>query len=155
MKVRIYRICKDNPLPSQANSGDAGWDCYAAEDVVFSPGQIKLVPLGIIAEAPEGYHFKLCIRSSMAFKRGFTVANAPGIIDHRYSGEKDQIQAILQAPSVQTGDKLGLQGSTDIIKKGERVAQLILEKNNDIEWDEQDVPNFRSESRGGFGSSGQ
>jgi len=42
-----------------------------------------------------------------------------------------------------------------IIEEGERVAQLILEKNNEIEWDEQDVPNFVSSSRGGFGSTGQ
>jgi dUTP pyrophosphatase len=155
MKVRIYRICKDNPLPSQANSGDAGWDCYAAADVVFHSDEIKLVPLGIIAEAPQGFHFKLCIRSSMAWKRGYTILNAPGIVDATYSGEKDQIFAVMKSPCLETAEYKGLDKSNLTIKKGERVAQLILEKNNDIEWDEQDVPNFRSESRGGFGSSGQ
>jgi len=152
MKVKIYRICKDNPLPTQANSGDAGWDVYAAEDVSFSPGEIELVPLGIIAQAPKGYHFKLCIRSSIAKKRGLIQPNAPGIIDHLYSGKKDEIKLMLQAPM-----KFGKWGYFDpetIIKKGERVGQLILEKNNDIEWDEQDDPNFAGKSRGGFGSTG-
>ena len=65
MKVRIHRLNKDNPLPAQGNVGDAGYDVYAAKNMVFDYDEIKLVPLGIIAEAPEGYHFKLCIRSSL------------------------------------------------------------------------------------------
>lgn len=155
MKVRIHRLCKDNPLPTQGNAGDAGFDVYAAKNFEFDYDEIKLVPLGIIAEAPEGYHFKLCIRSSMAWKRGFTVPNAPGIIDHSYCGKKDQIHAILKAPSEQTSLRKGLAPSNLCIHKGERVAQLILEKNNEVEWDEQDVADFVAESRGGFGSTGE
>lgn len=154
MKVRIYRLCKDNPLPTQGNQGDAGWDCYAAEDVVFYPNEIRLVPLGIIAEAPEGFHFKLCIRSSMAWKKGFQLVNGVGIIDHQFAGQKDQIHALMKAPSEGTIGMKGLYMEDITIKKGDRIAQLILEKNNDIEWDEQDVPNFRETSRGGFGSTG-
>ena len=146
MKVRIYRICKDNPLPTQSNSGDAGWDVYAAEDCNFSAKESKLVPLGIIAEAPKGYHFKLCLRSSMGWKKGFRLCNGVGIIDHEYSHEKDQI--FLAA------EWTGVKGNGEI-KKGDRVGQLILEKNNDIEWEEQSVPDFRDgKSRGGFGSTG-
>lgn len=152
MKARIHRLCKDNPLPTQGNAGDAGYDVYAAANVEFAYDEIKLVPLGIIAEAPEGFHFKLCIRSSAAFKRGFTLANSVGVVDHAFCGEKDQIQAIIKAPSISTHKILG--GGNMVISKGERVVQLILEKNNDIEWDEQDVPNFVAESRGGFGSTG-
>lgn len=145
MKVKIHRINKDNPLPTQANLGDAGYDCYASENVFFYPEEIKLIPLGIIAQAPEGYHFKLCLRSSLALKRGFILMNGVGIIDHKYCGPNDEIKAILRAP----------QNTYDlVIKKGERVCQLILEKNNDIEWDEQDEKDFVGNSRGGFGSSG-
>lgn len=148
MKVKIHRICKDNPLPTQANPGDAGYDVYAAEDVVFEePGYIRFVPLGIIAQAPKGYHFKLCIRSSMAVKRDFRLANSIGIIDNPFSGEKDEIKMIIQFMG-------GPFGSKAVIKKGERVGQLILEKNNEIEWDEQEDRNFAQVSRGGFGSSG-
>ena len=77
------------------------------------------------------------------------------IIDHSYCGEKDQIHAILKAPSLETSQKKNLGPSNLHIKIGERVAQLILEKNNDIEWDEQDVSNFVVNSRGGFGSTGR
>lgn len=146
MDVKIYRINKDIPLPSQANDGDAGWDVYSSEDVYFKPLEIKLVPLGIIAQAPKGYHFKLCIRSSIALKKGFVQPNCPGIIDSKYCGEKDEIKMILKNVDMFFPNS---------IKKGERIGQLILEKNNDIEWIEQEDANFAGESRGGFGSSGR
>ena len=152
MKVKIYRIDKDNLLPLQANKGDAGYDCFASKDVYFCAEEIKLVPLGIIAQAPEGYHFKLCLRSSLAKKRGFTLANGVGIIDYLYSGENDEIKALLKAPGYENHTSLWIDR---IIRKGERIAQLILEKNEEIEWDEQEERNFVEKSRGGFGSSGE
>lgn len=152
MKVKIYRIDKGNPVPSQANKNDAGWDLYASEDVIFDFGEIKLVPLGIIAQAPEGFHFKLCLRSSMAKKRGFILANGVGIIDSSYCGENDEIKALIKARVI---DKCDYTDDFPIIKKGERIAQLILERNNEIEWDEQEDRNFGGISRGGFGSTGK
>jgi dUTP pyrophosphatase len=153
MKVKIHRICKDNPLPTQANPGDAGYDVYAAEEVVFENcGDVKFVPLGIIAQAPNGYHFKLCIRSSMAAKRGFRLANGTGVVDFLFSGARDEIKMIIQYVGNIVDEKFVY--PVAIIKKGERVGQLILEKNNEIEWDEQEDRNFAQVSRGGFGSSG-
>lgn len=146
MKVKIYRICKDNPLPTQANPNDAGWDVYAAEDVEFLQSQVKLVSLGIIAQAPKGFHFKLCIRSSLS--KTFSLANGVGIVDSRYCGPEDEMKIMLRAPSIINHPPL-------VIKKGSRVGQLILEKNYDIEWDEQENRDFGGESRGGFGSSGK
>jgi len=145
MDVRIYRICKDNPLPNQANKGDAGYDVYASEDVIFESYETKLVPLGIIAEAPFGYHFKLCLRSSMALKKGFRIANSVGIIDFSFCGEKDEMKIMLE----------NIRDYGNSISKGDRVGQLILEKNNTIHWIEQDNRNFAGKSRGGFGSSGR
>jgi len=154
MNVKIFRICKDNPLPKQGNNGDAGWDVYASEDTLFDRSdQIRLIPLGIIAQAPKGYHFKLCIRSSVAYKLGFTQPNAPGIIDHSFCGENDEIRMILESPS---SNKIANMSSffPIVIKKGTRIGQLLLEKNHDIEWVEQEDRNFVSLSRGGFGSTG-
>ena len=148
ISVKIHRINKDNPLPVQANKGDAGYDVYAAEEVTFLPEEIKLVPLGIIAQAPYGYHFKLCIRSSMAYKKGFDHPNAPGVIDHAFAGPKDEIKMILKAPK-ETEKYI----QPFVIKSGERIGQLILEKNNEIEWDEQEDRNFAGADRGGIGSS--
>jgi dUTPase len=73
------------------------------------------------------------------------LANSVGVIDNLFSGPDDEIKMIIQY----TGGFF-----PDIIKKGERVGQLILEKNNEIEWDEQEDRNFAQVSRGGFGSSG-
>ncbi len=152
--VRIHRVSGTAKLPTQANEGDAGWDCYADQDVEFYPGEVKLVSLGIIAEAPVGYHFKLCLRSSMGLKRGFSIPNAPGIIDSRYSGPTDVIKVILKAPETDRTINDGAFFPLKILR-GDKICQLILEKNNDIEWIEQDRQDFAStESRGGFGSSG-
>ena len=151
LKCKIYRINKSNPLPEQANWLDAGYDVFASENVEFGLGETKLVPLGIIAEAPKGYHFKLFIRSSIPYKRGFCIANSVGIIDSEYCGPKDEIQIMLRAPYA--GTKFDLR--EHVITAGERIGQLILERNVGIEWDEQDSPDFAESSRGGFGSSGE
>lgn len=165
MKCKIYRINKENPLPAPAKTGDAGHDCYASMDIVFNPAEIKLIPLGIIAKSPEDYHFKLFIRSSGPKKRGFMLANGVGIIDSSFCGEKDEICALIKAPETDKlfkfdeiyetfyGNQIKKHGW--IIKKGERICQLMLEKNIEIEWEEQENRDFVKESRGGFGSSGQ
>lgn len=152
MKVKIYRICKDNPLPTQANPNDAGVDVYASENVDFRIDQVKLVPLGIIAQAPKGYHFKLLLRSSMGAKRGFRLANHAGVIDSDFCGNTDEIKMIIEYAGETVN---GFFGNFSTIKKGERIGQLILEKNNEIEWEEQEDINFAGKSRGGFGSSGK
>jgi len=144
--VRIYRINKNNPLPSQANSGDAGMDVYCSETTIFKPGEKKAVPLGIIVEAPMGYHFKLCIRSSVAFKRGFKLVNSVGIIDSGFSGPEDEVKILLEAPSNIFEEV--------ILEEGERLGQLLLEKNETIVWEEQEDRDFNKTSRGGIGSSG-
>ncbi len=145
MRVRIYRLDKSVPLPTQANPNDAGWDVYAAEEVAFYCGDTRLVSLGIIAEAPPGWHFELLIRSSMAWKQKFRLANSVGIIDAKFCGERDIIKMILEY----RGEDY------QPIKKGERIGQLILARNQNIEWEEQDSPDFAGgDSRGGFGSSG-
>lgn len=155
MEVKIYRINESNPLPSQANENDAGYDVYVSKTTEFFPDQILLVPLGIIAQAPNGFHFKLCLRSSMGFKRGFTMPNSVGIIDSAYSGANDEIKIMLKAPSWETMKHKNIKEEDLIIEEGERVGQLILEQNNKIEWVIQEDRNFAGKSRGGFGSSGK
>ena len=103
----------------------------------------------------------------MAYKKGFTLANSVGIIDNLYCGENDEIKVMLKAP--EKGYDLKQHYGTEekendgiiytlsfgcFINKSDRIAQLILEKNNEIEWEEQEDRNFAGKSRGGFGSSG-
>jgi len=138
---------KDLPLPSQSNPYDAGWDVYAAKDVELKGGQSALVPLGIIVEAPENYHFQLHIRSSMAYKNHCRLENSVGIIDSTYCGEKDECKALVKYEgSPKTSYK---------ISKGDRIAQLVLVQNQQITWAEQESAGFSGQSRGGYGSTGR
>lgn len=146
MKSKIFRTCKDNHLPNRADSKSAGYDVYASERVEFNPGDIKLVPIGIIAQAPKGHHFKLLLRSSMAYKRKFMLANSVGLIDENFCGPEDEMKAIIYFTKTE---------GSETILKGERVGQLLLEKNIDIEWVEQEDKDFVGKSRGGFGSTGK
>jgi dUTP pyrophosphatase len=126
-------------------------DVYASETVVFKPGQTRLVPLGIIVEAPEGFHWKLFLRSSVGWKRGFSLANGVGIVDHEYAGPEDEMKACLKAPECHQGYGYG---PFFEIKMGERIGQILLERNYEIEWDEQEDRDFAGATRGGFGSTG-
>lgn len=147
MKVKIFRTCRDNHLPNRANNTDAGYDVFASERVDFEAGETKLVPIGIIAQAPEGFHFKLLLRSSMAYKRGFLLANSVGIIDTGFCSKDDEMKMIITF--------MGKEG-TETILKGDRIGQLLLERNNNIEWVEQDKSDFAENTRGGgIGSTGR
>ena len=145
MKCRIYRFDKNIPLPSKQNITDAGYDVYSFEEVEIPPGETKLVDLGIIAEAPSNWHFELFLRSSTAWKKGLRMGNSVGLIDHLYCGKSDRIKIMLWNPGK----------SSYLVKQGERIGQLLLKRNQDVEWLEQDSPDFAEiGSRGGFGSTG-
>ena len=146
MKCSIYRIHKDVSLPTKNKPSDAGWDVYSPEDFDIPAGVPTVVRLGIIVRAPEGFHWKLVLRSSAAFKRGFRLINSVGIIDSSYAGYGDEVGALLEYS--------GYAGSYGRISKGERVCQLLLEKNEEVEWVEEEDRNFAGSSRGGIGSSG-
>lgn len=144
LKVKIYRENKNIPLPTKANNTDAGWDIYLPQNVFLKPGEWSLVDLGIICGAPEGYHFKLLLRSSAAVKRGLRQLNAVGVIDSLYCGPSDFW-------------KIPIKNDTDKelkLKAGERIAQMLLEKNEDFILEEQQNKDFAGKSRNGFGSTG-
>jgi dUTP pyrophosphatase len=145
LKVKVYRENKEISLPTKANDTDAGWDIYLPQNIYLKPGDWSLVNLGIICGAPEGYHFKLLLRSSAAVKRGLRQLNAVGIVDSGYTGPSDYW-------------KIPIKNDTDKelkLKAGERIAQMLLEKNEDFFLEEQSDKNFAGESRNGFGSTGE
>lgn len=147
MKCSIYRINKEVPLPTKNKESDAGWDVYSPEDFKIPAGVPTVVKLGIIVRAPEGFHWKLVLRSSAAFKRGFRLINSVGIIDSSFAGPEDELGALLEYT--------GHNGDVGNISKGERICQLLLEKNEDVEWVEENSRDFAGNSRGGIGSSGK
>jgi len=153
MKIRIYRKDKSIPLPERKTPHSVGLDVYISETIELHPGQVALAPTGLIIESPQGYYFRIHIRSGLSVKHGISLANDVGIIDEDYCGPQDELKIALikhYNPNDPDEDK------PFVIEKGTRIAQIIFEKNllPDIEWDEQGNPDFAGKTRGGFGSTG-
>lgn len=129
-------------LPAYATSGAAGMDVLSAEDVVLAPGMRHAVATGLSMAIPEGYEIQVRPRSGLAFKHGVTVPNTPGTIDSDYRGELKVLMIN--------------HGSEDfVIKRGERVAQLVLAPVTQARWDEVDELDDTDRGSGGFGSTGR
>ncbi len=142
MKIEIKRLRQDVALPIYKHKGDAGMDLRnAGDDVVLKPLQRTLIPTGIKVAVPQNYELQIRPRSGLAIKKGLTVLNTPGTIDSGYRGEIGII--ILNA------------SNDDVtIKKGDRIAQAILNKVEIIEWDDVVELDETTRSEGGFGSTG-
>jgi len=124
--------------------GAAGMDLYAAvtQTEVINPGQIKLVPTGLSLALPEGYEAQIRPRSGLALKYGITMVNSPGTIDADYRGEIGLIMINHgQAPFE--------------IKRGDRVAQMVINQIAQAEFLEVDNLDSTLRSAGGFGSTGK
>ncbi|HNY04134.1 MAG TPA: dUTP diphosphatase [Candidatus Woesebacteria bacterium] len=141
MQIKIKRFDKTLPLPAYIPDTAAGFDLFVRLDVEIPSGQVVLVPLNVAIEIPEGYHALLMSRSS-TFKRGLSPANGLGLIDHDYRGDNDEWFFPL----------FNYTKSTIILEKGDRVAQVLIEKTETIEISE--VNHLSSPDRGGFGSTG-
>lgn len=134
----------DIPLPAYATPHAAGMDLHAAvaADLVIPPGRSALVPTGFAIAIPEGYEGQVRPRSGLALRHGIGILNAPGTIDADYRGE---VQVILT--------NFGQDPFT--VKRGERIAQLIIAPFVRAEWTEQDALNGTSRGTGGFGHTGR
>jgi dUTP pyrophosphatase len=141
--VQIQRIDPDLPLPVPAHLGDAGLDLYAREDAVISArGGRLLMPTGVAVAIPHGYMGLAVPRSGLALKHGITLVNTPGIIDSGYRGE-------LKVVMINTDPELDYE-----VKRGDRVAQLIISRYDNVTWTE--VTELSGFDRGGgFGHSGR
>ncbi len=153
MKIRIYRQNKTIPLPERKTGKSIGLDICAAERVELYPGETKMVPTGLIIEAPPGFYYRIHIRSGFSVKNGISLANDVGIIDEDYCGPDDEIRIALIRHFNPRDER---REQPFIIEKGMRIAQIIFERNAvpEIEWDEQAEPDFAGKTRGGFGSTG-
>ena len=145
IKVKIYREpgTEDLPLPQYKTDGSAGMDLHASvkEDVVIAPGERRLIPTGIRIAIPEGYEGQVRPRSGLAINYGIGLLNSPGTIDSDYRGE---IQVIL----------INLVDSPFVVKRGDRIAQLIIAPVVKVEWEiVYQLPQTERGS-GGFGHTG-
>ncbi len=133
-------------LPAYETSGSAGMDVRAAvpegEPMVLAPGARAVVPTGLSVAIPEGYEIQVRPRSGLAAKHGLTCLNTPGTIDSDYRGE---IKVILI--------NLGAEAFT--IRRGERIAQLVLAPVTQLAWSPVDALGETARGAGGFGSTGR
>ncbi len=131
----------DSQIPAYQTPGSAACDLKSTDDVVIPPGSRFVVGTGIKLEIPSGFGAMVCSRSGLAAKNGIQVLNAPGIIDTDYRGE---IKVILH----NSGQ------SEFIIKKGDRIAQLLFFPIFQAIFQKASTVTETSRGEGGFGSTG-
>jgi len=145
-RIRITRLSdsqNDIPLPKYATDGSAGMDIYAAveNELVVQSGATVLVPTGFSIELPLGFEAQIRPRSGLAIKNNIGLMNSPGTIDSDYRGE---VKIILTNF-----------GRNDfVIKRGDRIAQMIIARYERIEWEETHQLSETERGGGGFGSTG-
>ena len=143
IKIKIKKLKKNAIIPKYMTPQSAGLDIYACLEskIVLKPGERKLIPTGIAISIPEGYEAQIRPRSGLAFKYGIMPINTPGTIDADYRGE---IMIIL-----------GNLGEKEfIIYHGDRIAQMVINKIEKIEFLEVEELDSTKRGEGGFGSTG-
>ena len=141
-KILIKRLDPTVPLPSYAKAGDAGADLATRIDFTIHPGERMLVPTGISIALPNGYVALVHPRSGLAIKHGISMVNTPGTVDAGYRGE---LQVILINHDLTQPVSF---------KKGDRIAQLVIQKVERADFVEvSDLPGS-DRAAGGFGSTG-
>ena len=143
LKVRITRLLDGVTLPTYQTEGSAGFDLAASVAMTVAPGQVTLVPTGLVMEVPPGHFLGVFARSSTPIKRGLMVANGVGIVDSDYCGPKDEIKI----------EVYNFTSAEVRIEAGDRLAQGVILPFVRAEWDEQRSA-ARTADRGGFGSTG-
>jgi len=142
MKLKILKLDKDLPTPKYAHHGDAGMDVYSAEEYILKPCERKIFSTGLKVEIPEGYEIQIRPRSGLAAKNGITIVNTPGTIDHQYRGV---VGVILINHGQEPFE----------VKKGERIAQFVMNKFETMELEETEELSETARGEGGFGSTGR
>ena len=143
MKVKIVNKSRF-ALPEYQTPLSAGLDIRANldEPVTLQPLERAMIPTGLFVELPEGCEMQIRPRSGLAAKHGITVLNSPGTIDADYRGE---IKVIL----------VNLSNEPFIIEAGERIAQMIVARYEQIEWEAAEELSSTERGAGGFGSTGK
>ena len=143
LEVKIVNK-SSHPLPEYATSGSSGMDLRANLDIpqTLQPLERKLIPTGLFIELPEGYEAQIRPRSGLAAKQGITCLNTPGTIDADYRGE---IKIIL----------VNLSQEAQVIQPGDRIAQMVIQKVEQVKWKPVEQLADTVRSAGGFGHTGK
>jgi len=147
MQVAITRLStktNDVPLPKAMSDGAAGMDVYAANEneIILKPGETKIIPTGFAIAVPYGFEAQIRPRSGLAIKKSIGIMNSPGTIDSDYRGE---VGIILTNFSLE---------NTFAVKRGDRIAQMVVCPVVSISWDEVNELPETDRGSGGFGHTG-
>lgn len=140
--VKFTKMTSEAVTPSHGRFGDAGYDLSSLEDVILEAFERKLIKTGISIELPLGFAALVIPRSGNAINKGLSLVNTPGLIDSNYRGE-------LKAIAINLDPKTPIE-----IRKGDRIAQLIIIKAEEVDFTEVDELSETERGSGGFGSSG-
>jgi dUTP pyrophosphatase len=144
VQIHIQRLDPELPLPAQQHTDDAGYDLHAREDAVLEPGGGRaVVPTGLAVAIPPGYAGFVLPRSGLALKHGVTCLNTPGLIDPQYRGE-------LKVLLVNTDPREAYK-----VHRGDRIAQLVVQAVQSVEWVEVAELDTTARDTYGFGSTGR
>lgn len=143
MQIPLQRLDPTLEIPTFAKPGDAGVDLRSSIDITLDPGQRALVPTGIAVAIPEGFAGFVQPRSGLALQHGITCLNTPGLIDSGYRGEL-KVLLINHDPH-----------HAFEITKGERIAQLVVQKVEQPTFVEVDTLDESERGAGGFGHTGR
>jgi len=144
ISVEITKLSPQAEIPVYMTSGSAGCDVKAClkSNLTIAPGARVAVPTGLAFGIPEGFEIQVRPRSGLAIKKGLTVVNAPGTIDCDYRGEVMVLLVNLGQEPVE-------------VQHGDRIAQLVLQKVNQIDWKAVAELSETQRGSGGFGSTGR
>lgn len=142
LEIAVRRLDPEVPLPSYARPDDAGCDLVTTVDAVLGPGERALLPTGLAVAIPPGYAGFVLPRSGLAARHGLGMVNAPGTIDAGYRGEL-KLCLINHDPR-----------ETLVLKRLERVAQLVVQRVEHVVWREVDELSTTERGAGGHGSTG-
>ena len=140
--IQIKLLDEELPMPRYQHDGDAGLDLSSRIDLVLAPGGRATVPTGIAVAIPSGYAGLVLIRSGLAARHGIQCVNSPGLIDSGYRGE---IAVIML-----NTDKR----DSFVVSRGDRIAQLVIQRVEEVALVKADELDDTSRGAGGFGSTG-
>lgn len=143
MKIKVINRSR-NELPRYETPQSAGLDLRAniSEPVVLKPLERRLIPTGLSIELPEGYEAQIRPRSGLALKHGISLLNTPGTIDADYRGDIGVILVNLSSEDFTVND-------------GDRIAQMVVSKFEQVEWEETAELAESERGEGGFGHTGK
>lgn len=151
MKVKIKKLHPDAVIPQYATPGAAAFDLVAVEDVSLLPGETKLVKTGLSVDVGFGYELQVRPRSGVSLKTPLRVANAPGTVDSDYRGEV----CVIMTNTTDVPSNVSAVFYTQNIKKGDRIAQGVVQKVEQAEFEVVESLDETQRGSGGFGSTGK